>query len=265
MNQKGLKITSVCFVLAMLLSSALTAFAESEEGESLTVNGKAVAEVGDVLTYSLYLSEATEPIVGFEMRLFYDSEHLEYEKSSLNFDNFDVVIYNEDIEGKIPMNCSSLTNTPDFSTKGQFLSADFKVLEGGEADITYFFTELYGENLDRLKSFRFTYDLIRDGEKLVSGAVPPVNTDEDTLENNQGDFINYEDGMGDDNTPDKNHKRIGSAVQKKVVEVTRATDADTDNGGSNKLFFFIGVPLIILAVAGAIVFVVIRGKKERTE
>lgn len=264
MKQKGLKITSVCFVLAMLLSSALTAFADSEDSDTLTINGKAVAKVGDVLTYTLYLSEATEPVVGFEMRLFYDSDDLEYEKSSLKFDNFDVVIYNEDIDGKIPMNCSSLTNTPDFSSKGQFLTARFKVMKGGEADISYFFTELYGENLDRLKSFRFTYDLSKGDEKLVSGEIPPVNTDEDTLENNQGDFINYEDGMGDDNTPDKDHKRIGSAVRSKVVEVTRASDAETaDGGGSNKLFFFIGIPLIVCAVAGAVIFVVIRGRKER--
>jgi len=89
---------------------------------------------------TLYMSDAVESIVGFDLRLFYDYEKLEYQKSSLKFENFDVVIYNEEMQGKIPMNCSSLENKPSFEKKGQFVSASFKVKKAGEAKITYFFT-----------------------------------------------------------------------------------------------------------------------------
>ena len=66
------------------------------------------------------------------------AEYLEYQKSSLKFEKFDVVIYNEEMEGKIPMNCSSLENKPSFAEKGQFVSASFKVKKAGNAGITYF-------------------------------------------------------------------------------------------------------------------------------
>lgn len=269
MKRINLKLTSVCFAVVLVVCSVLTAFAEEKQG-TLKINGNTEVEVGKTVTYTLYLSDTVEPIVGFEMRLFYDSEALEYQKGSLKFEKFDVVVYNEDIKGRIPMNCSSLTNLPDFSQKGQFVSASFKVLKEGDASITYFFTELYGENMEYLKSFKFTYDLSVDGKAVLKDGVPPVNTDANTLQNNQGDFINYADGMGDDNSPKGDeHQQVGSAVQNKVVEVTRvvngeATGATEDQkGGFPTFLLFIFVPLIIGAVVAAVVVVSVRGKREK--
>ena len=248
-------LSSLCCALTLLFCAAMPVAAEEQKnennnGEKLVINEEASADVGDVVTYTLYLRDATEPIVGFDLRLFYDFEYLEYQKSSLKFEKFDVVIYNEEMEGKIPMNCSSLENKPSFAEKGQFVSASFKVKKAGNAGITYFFTDLYGDNLD------------------LKDATPPVNADEAAVQNNQGDFINYADGKGEENSPLKgdDHVSIGSAVIKKVVEVTREVDVANENqGGSifNSTWFIVIVGLVVVvAVNAAVIIVSVRQKKE---
>lgn len=266
-------LSSLCCALTLLFCAAMPVAAEEQKnennnGEKLVINEEASADVGDVVTYTLYLRDATEPIVGFDLRLFYDFEYLEYQKSSLKFEKFDVVIYNEEMEGKIPMNCSSLENKPSFAEKGQFVSASFKVKKAGNAGITYFFTDLYGDNLDYLKSYTFTYDLTAGDKALLKDATPPVNADEAAVQNNQGDFINYADGKGEENSPLKgdDHVSIGSAVIKKVVEVTREVDVASENqGGSifNSTWFIVIVGLVVVvAVNAAVIIVSVRQKKE---
>ena len=261
MRQITLKLSSVCFVLALALCSVLPVFAEAKDdadADTLTINKEAQIAVGDIVTYTLNLSEAPEPIVGFELRLFYDSDFLEYQKSSLTFDKFDMVIYNEDIKGKLPI-----------EEKGQFVSASFKALKGGDAAITYFFTELYGENLEYLKRYKFTYDLTVNGEAILSDATPPVNEDENTLQNNQGDFINYADGMGEENSPLKpeEHIKVGSVVQNNVVEVTRVVSnaqADSTAKGSfftSSIFYLLGGVVVVGAIVAAVVIVSAKAKK----
>ena len=277
MKRITLRLLPICFALALVLGAVMPVLAEetkedakADQGsEVLSINGDGDVKVGDTVTYTLYLSDATEPIFGFELRLFYDSDYLEYQKSSLKYEKFDMVIYNEDIKGKLPMNHSSLNNLPSFEEKAQFVSADFKVTKGGEASITYFFTELYGENMEYLKRYKFTYGMTVNGEEVVTDATPPVNADENTLQNNQGDFINYEDGMGEENSPLKpeDHVRVGSIVQNKVVEITRFVESTADGKASKGNFFssavfylIIGV-VVVGALVAAIVIVSAKAKK----
>lgn len=277
MKQIGLKLSSLCFAVVLLLCAVVPAFAEesgasaASGGSQLTINKEAVAEKGKTVTYTLYLSETVKPIVGFELCLFYDSKHLEYQKGSLKFDNFDVVIYNEDLDGRIPMNHSALTNTKVFSDKSQFVSASFKVLDGGETDITYFVTEMYGEDFESepyLKSYKFTYDLTEDGKALIKDATPVVNDDSYAKDNYQGDFVNYADGMGEDNSPkpSEEHLRVGSVVKSHVVEVTRSVSgsgADKNSGGgffSSPLFFILAGLLVAGMIVTAVILVSKKGK-----
>ena len=270
MKQLVLKITSLCFALTLLTFSALTVSAEDGAKESLTINDEATVNVGDTVTYSLYLGDTVEPIVGFELRLFYDSEFLEYQKGSLKFEKFDVVVYNEDIVGKIPMNSTSLTNLPLFDKKSQFLSADFKVTKAGKANISYFFTELYGENMTYLKNFTFTYGITVGDKAIVTDGVPLVNTDEDTLNNNQGDFINYADGMGENSPNQAGHDVVGGTLapymQTEIVEVTRSVSGSEGSSGGglpgSMIFILIAAPLLIAAVVAAVVIVNKKNKKD---
>ena len=284
MKKLGIKFSSLFFAFALVICSASVVHADettaaatattagaqaANDGSVLTINNAASVEVGKTVTYTLYLSEATESIVGFELRLFYDSDFLEYQKNTLKFDKFDVVFFNEDIRGKIPMNYTSLNNQPLFDKKGQFLTANFKVTGGGNADISYFFTELYGENMDYLRSYRFTYDLAVDGETILKDAVPVVNADPDTLANNQGDFINYSDGIGEDNYPNSasEHVRIGSGVKSQVIDVTKDND---ENGvkkttGNNFVKYLIIFAILGFVVAAIVVAIVMVRKKNQEE
>ena len=263
MKQFVLKITSLCFALTLLTFSALSVSAEdgAKADATLTLNDEATVNVGDTVTYSLYLGDTVEPIVGFELRLFYDSDFLEYQKGSLKFEKFDVVVYNEDIVGKIPMNSTSLTNLPLFDKKTQFLSADFKVTKPGKANISYFFTELYGENMTYLKNFTFTYGLTVGDKAIVTDGTPLVNTDEDTLNNNQGDFINYADGMGENSPNQAEHNVVGGTlapyVQTDIVEVTRVVPGNEKSGGMSGgwVFVLIAAPILIAAVVAAVIIV----------
>lgn len=284
MKKLGIKFSSLFFALVLVIgSSAVVCAADTtaaettaaagaqaaEGGSMLTINNAASVEVGKTVTYTLYLSEATESIVGFELRLFYDSDFLEYQKNTLKFDKFDVVFFNEDIKGKIPMNYTSLNNQPLFDKKGQFLTANFKVLNGGNANISYFFTELYGENMDYLKSFRFTYDLAVDGETILKDAVPVVNADDDTLQNNQGDFINFSDGVGEENSPqnESEHVRIGSGVKTQVIDVTKDSDENGVKKASGNTFvkYLIIFAVIGLVVAAIVVAIVMSRKKAKDD
>ena len=279
MKKLGIKFSSLFFALVLVIgSSAVVCAADTtaaagtqaaEDGSMLTINNAASVEVGKTVTYTLYLSEATESIVGFELRLFYDSDFLEYQKDTLKFDKFDVVFFNEDIKGKIPMNYTSLNNQPLFDKKGQFLTANFKVLNGGNANISYFFTELYGENMDYLKSFRFTYDLAVDGETILKDAVPVVNADDDTLQNNQGDFINFSDGVGEENSPqnESEHVRIGSGVKTQVIDVTKDSDGNGVKKASGNTFvkYLIIFAVIGLVVAAIVVAIVMSRKKAKDD
>lgn len=272
MKRIQLTFSSLCCALTLLFCAVMPVVAAEEQknennnGEKLVINEEASADVGDVVTYTLYLRDATEPIVGFDLRLFYDHEYLEYQKSSLKFEKFDVVIYNEDMEGKIPMNCSSLENKPSFKEKGQFVSASFKVKKAGSAGITYFFTDLYGDNLDYLKSYTFTYDLTVGDKALLKDATPPVNADEAAVQANQGDFINYADGKGEENSPLKgeDHVSIGSAIIKRVVEVTREVDVAQEPGGGifDNTWFIVILGLVVVAVVNTVVIVVSIKRKN---
>lgn len=272
------RFTSLCFAITLLTLSAVTASAEENNAESTTalkINGDASANIGEVVTYSLYLADASDPIVGFELRLFYDSEYLEYQQGSLHFDKFDVVIYNEGIPGKIPMNCSQFNNPSDFSKKSQFVSASFKVLKPGNANITYFFTELYGDNMSFLSTFTFSYNLIAGDDKvLVKDKNPPVNQSADVVDRYAGDFPNYEDGMGDNylsaNRSEQHEVLVEENgtlvpyVKSYVQEITSPTATGDSIGWfqRNHWVLYAGIGLAVAAVVAAVIVAVKKGKSE---
>lgn len=285
MKQIALKFTSVCFALILLLF-AVTAVSAEEGAQTtaqLTINDEAKVNVGDTVKFTLYLSEVKDPIIGFEMRIFYDDEFLEYQEKSLDFEKFEVVFFNESIAGKLPMNWTDFTHPADFADKGVFLTADFKVLKGGNADISYFVTEIYGEDMSYLKSYKWTYGITVNDEELVKDGVLPVSQDKNTLDKNQGSFINYVDGMGEENSPNlgENHPAVIGALgnnqqytgatynvyEQGVQEVTRVVNKDSakEKGGmsSTLIFIIIAIPVLVVLVGAALFLVNKNNKKPR--
>ena len=268
MKKHLVKIISLCFVSVLMLSlmTSMTVFAADNE---LTVNSDAKVKVGDKIKYTLYLSDTKEDIIGFELRMFYDHNYLELDKDSMNYGKFDGVFHNLNIEDKIPINWTNISTPISFANKAEFLSMEFKVVKGGETEISQFVTEMYGDDMTYLKSYKWSYDITVNDKSIVNDQTPVISDDKQTLENNQGSFINYVDGMGEENTPNKdNHQAVvgsvpGTQIATQYVDVTRYEDV-TSNGSSNGSFNMMPIIVIvaIVVIVGAIVAILIIKKRD---
>ena len=264
MKKHLVKIISLCFVSLLMLSlmTSMTVFAADNE---LTVNSDAKVKVGDKIKYTLYLSDTKEDIIGFELRMFYDHNYLELDKDSINYGKFDGVIHNLNIEDKIPINWTNISTPISFANKAEFLSMEFKVVKGGETEISQFVTEMYGDDMTYLKSYKWSYDITVNDKTIVKDQTPVISDDKQTLENNQGSFINYIDGMGEENTPNKdNHQAVvgsvpGTQIATQYVDVTRYENV-TSNGSFNMMPIIVIVAIVV--IIGAIVAILIIKKRD---
>lgn len=264
MKKHLVKIISLCFVSVLMLSlmTSMTVFAADNE---LTVNSDAKVKVGDKIKYTLYLSDTKEDIIGFELRMFYDHNYLELDKDSMNYGKFDGVIHNLNIEDKIPINWTNISTPISFANKAEFLSMEFKVVKGGETEISQFVTEMYGDDMTYLKSYKWSYDITVNDKTIVKDQTPVISDDKQTLENNQGSFINYVDGMGEENTPNKdNHQAVvgsvpGTQIATQYVDVTRYENV-TSNGSFNMMPIIVIVAIVV--IVGAIVAILIIKKRD---
>lgn len=264
MKKHLVKIISLCFTAVFMLSlmTSVTVFAADEE---LTINSEAKVNVGDKIKYTLYLSDTKEDIIGFELRMFYDHNYLELDKDSVNYGKFDGVIHNLNLEDKIPINWTNISTPISFASKAEFLSMEFKVLKGGETEISQFVSEMYGDDMTYLKSYKWTYDITVNDKTIVKDQTPVISDDEQTLEKNQGSFINYIDGMGEENTPNKdNHQAVvgaasGTQIVTEYVDVTRYENV-TSGGSFNMMPIIVIVAVVV--VAGAIVAILIIKKRD---
>lgn len=264
MKKHLVKIISLCFVSLLMLSlmTSMTVFAADNE---LTVNSDAKVKVGDKIKYTLYLSDTKEDIIGFELRMFYDHNYLELDKDSINYGKFDGVIHNLNIEDKIPINWTNISTPVSFANKAEFLSMEFKVVKGGETEISQFVTEMYGDDMTYLKSYKWSYDITVNDKTIVKDQTPVISDDKQTLENNQGSFINYVDGMGEENTPNKdNHQAVvgsvpGTQIATQYVDVTRYENVTSD-GSFNMMPIIVIVAIVV--IVGAIVAILIIKKRD---
>ena len=258
------RILSVLFMMSLVLASSFSTSAAEDE---LVINSDAKVKVGDTVKFSLYLSDTTEDIIGFEMRLFYDSEYLEFDKDSITYEKFDGVIHNLNLENKIPISWTNISAPASFSQKALFVSAEFKVLKGGETEISQFVTEMYGDDMTYLKSYKWTYDITVNNEPVVTDKTPVMNADEETLNRSQGSFINYVDGMGEENSPNQDNHEVfggtgpqaGTNVVSNVLDVTRYENAG--GSGSSDMTPIIIVAAIVVVI-GAIIAILIVKKKD---
>lgn len=258
MKKRMKKILSLCFVAVIFFTCSITVNAE---GKELTINSEAKVNVGDTVKFSMYLSDTTEEIIGFQLSLYYDNEYLEFDKESLTYEKFSGVIHNVNLENKIPISWTNINAPTDFSKKGLFLSAEFKVIKEGETEISHFVTEMYGDDMTYLKSYKWSYDITVNNEPVVTDKAPVIHNDDDGLQNDQGGFVNYIDGMGEENSPNKeDHDVVGTQIVTRYETVTKYVDVPGGNGSNNM------TPIIIVAaivvVVGAIIAILIVKKND---
>lgn len=255
---KKIKRTLVCCSAAMfLLALPLSANAADE----VRINDAASVAVGESFTYSMYISDASDGIMGMQAYVFYDTDYLEIDTASINFETLNGVIYNGNLNGYMTFNFSDITNYADFSSRSQLTSMNFKVKKAGNTNITYFIREMYGSDTQSLTAYTFTYDIISNGKTLVTAQTPVVETSDKYINTYQGNFINYIDGKGNDNTDEKtDHKAI---IGERTTMVPQNSQGNTqyinveqsDSGTSVTTFVIIcGVVLLVCAIGGVMYF-----------
>lgn len=260
-------IKTVSAVLMMALLVALTIIPSFAAKDTLVVNSQDKLNIkkGDVVTYELDLGDCTEDVIGLQANLFYDSQYLKYVEDSLEFPSLKSVVSNPNLDNRITFNWTDITNTADFSKSKPFVKASFEVLKGGETEITYFISELYGEDMTYLKDFTFTYKLYVNDKRVVKDETPVLEQDKDNLDLYQGSFTNYADGKGENNGSGDSHVSIVGESQKVVP--TDVSQGDGETGGQPAILPTVLVILgIVVVLGGIIVIIVVRNivsKKEK--
>ena len=237
------RFLSLLFSIVIIVMSVTVASAAED---TLSVNSAVELKAGDILSYTLYLSDCEQPIVDMAAYIYYDSEYLELDADSLAFPSLMGVNRNTNLPDYIPFNFSALSNPVDFSQKKPLVTLDFTAKKGGAADIRYFVGEMEymkGESNVTVKSFSFTCDYAVNGEIKAESAVPKLLSDENELNERQGGFINYADGKGE-NASGEEH----TAVTGEIQTVTAPKESS-----NNSLIFILAGILIALAIAVLIV------------
>jgi preprotein translocase subunit SecE len=251
MKKGFLKILSLMVVMLMMFAAVPSVFA----AEELVVNSNATVNVGDTITYTVYLSDCEDPILGIQMYLLFDNDKLEYIKDSLEFGKFESVYYNENLDGYIPFSWTDVTNTADYSSKAVLFKADFNVIEGGEASVSDFISDMYGEDMTYMKNYTLTYDISVNGDNIGEEMPAPVTDDESFVADHQGDFINYSDGKGDNSKDSEEHQPVTQVVEK-VVDVTKqisSTSSESSNNSTVTVLVIVAIIIVILAIVAVLI------------
>lgn len=253
--KKSLSLVAVALILSL---SVLTCFAKGD----LTLDKGVSADCKDKVTYTLYLGDCDKPVVDMVAHLFYDSAYLKLDKDSVSFHDLSGVNSNTNIDGQIHFSFSAIGNPIDFKKSAPIISADFTVLKDGKSAIEYFITDLDCGSPDKsqtAKRFKFTCDYVvhsKDGDKAYTDCKPILLSDKEKTDANQGSFINYSDGKGEQAKADKKHIAVTGETQANIIDVTK--DAPSDDNANNNTTIIITVVIIVILLIIAIIGVLRR-------
>lgn len=253
-----LKISSVIAAMFIFIAAMpSTVFA----AEQLTVNSDSLVNKDEEFEYILNLADCEVPIIGLQMYITYDSTKLSYVDDSINFDKIDSVVYNDKLENTIAITWTDISNEADFAKKASLLKCKFKAIGTGEAEVTYFISHMYGDDMGYIKNYTFTADIVPEKSEAVYDKPAIVTTDEAFLSSHSSSFVNYDDSMGENSPNADTHKKIVA----KVINVTRYEEAGkSDSGSGTTVLIAVGAAIIILAVV-AIIFVKRRDDAKKTD
>lgn len=242
---KAFIVSAIVFAIAIF--SVTPTFATG----TLEINGVKKIQPGDSVRYELNLADCEEDVVGLQMYIFYEQEYLEIVNDSLKFPELSNVVSNEGRD-YITFNWTDVSNTADFSEKKVLASVDFQVIKGGETEISYFVSELYGEDMTYLKSFSFTYDLSVNKEVKIDDETPILSTEESANNLYQGQFINYVDGKGEKNGKGENRETVSGVTEAPSIP-TLPTNAQTEQLEGSTIFVTISIVVLVLAIIALVI------------
>ncbi len=223
------KIAAVMVAVIAMFASFSVCVNAAED--SLDVDGRLSYKVGDTLTYSLCLEDSAEKLMGIQMYVYYDQQYLKVNADTLDFPKLPGAVYNTDLDGYFTFNWTNVTRLADFSEKTPLFTAEFEILQPGETEITYFIEEMYSSDMTYLKEYTLTVDYSQNGTVVKEDEKPIVEKDPEKTSQHQGQFINYEDGMGENN-PNANSEQHAQNQAGQSNQGGHEPPAAQNNGGN---------------------------------
>lgn len=277
MSKKIKSILSILFAAVLTVSCFCIPVNAADDDLKIKISSddkdSVTAKVGDTVKYAVYMTQTKEEVIGVQMSFFYDDAYLKMNADSVKCESFPNSVGNTALKNYYIFTWTDVQNPVTLNADKALVSAEFKVLKGGETDLSYFISDIYGNDMTYLKSYKITCKLWVNGEEVKKDVVPIVdekNANENKL---QGDFVNYVDGMGEENTPNKDdHKSV--VVEKRyittqqytsVVDVTKVVESSTNGSGSTTTIIIIVAIVVVLLAAGAIIFVKKKDEKNKAD
>lgn len=294
MPKKIKMIMSVLFAVMLSVSVFCVPInaAEDDLKINISADGKSTvtAKVGDTVKYSVYMSDTNEKILGVQMNGFYDSDYLTIVKDSFNAESFPGAVLNDGLKNRYTFAWTDVQNLVQVSDDKPLYSIEFTVAKGGETELSYFISDMYGDDMTYLKSYKITCSLTVNGKDKKTNVTPKVNSDDAKAAQLQGDFVNYVDGMGEENTPNKsNHESV--KVEKKyisnntqnnqnnqnnnndnngnnndgVVDVTKSDGSTVFSNGSGSTTTIIIIIAVVIIVLAAVAIIIVKKRDDKSK
>lgn len=238
--KKWVSLLCVCMmILGTITASVVSASAEDVEKKETIFNVKK----GDEVTYVLKLDKASEPVVGTDFSIYYDSSVFELESVADYNDNTNpdewIAVINPDLDGQVKGVWSILKGV-DFSSLRNFITLNLKAKDNADdTHITYRIRFLYGNKAfdsqnpkPYLDNFEFYHDLIINGEKIDENEAPEWNDSEEPQNGKMPGGL--PDGKSEHADPglsgviDKSKNKTNNAQQQNA-----GSNAAANNGAAN--------------------------------
>ena len=204
MSKKIKNMLSILFVAVLTVSAFCIPASAAEDDLTISIStdekDSVTAKAGDTVKYAIYMTDTKEEVIGAAMSFFYNDEYLKLNADSINCESFKNAIGNPKLKNYYTFTWTDVQNPVKLNGDKALVSAEFKVLKGGKTDLSYFISDMYGDDMTYLKSYKITCKLWVNGKEAEDSAVPIVNNDTANSEKIQGDFVNYIDGMGEENS-----------------------------------------------------------------
>lgn len=230
----------VAFVAILLISMFCISTSALDDSLKIHISTSGddvvTAQVGDIIKYSIYMSDTTEDVVGVKMSGFYDKEYLSIVENSFITDSFSNSDINDSAENCYTFFWTDVKNPTEIHSDTSLFSIEFKVEKVGETDLSYFITDIYGDDMTYLKSYTITCSVSVNGTEEIENVTPIVNADCVNDSKFQGGFVNYIDGMGEENTPNKSSHEAVKTKNSGESETTSSVSYGNDNSSNTKQF-----------------------------
>lgn len=185
----------ISLLMVMLLFVALVVVPASAEDSAQTVVS---VNKGDEVTYTLYLSDVPEKVVGCDFSLYYDSSEyklVSYADFTGNYDPDEHQAFiNPNLPGELRCNWSILSGIK-FADRKLFASVKLKALKDADTHLSYYVRYMYPESMQMFTEYTFTCDVVVNKTTVIENEAPELNVDEPQAD---GDFVNSVTGKGED-------------------------------------------------------------------